>query len=249
MTQSLRLIPVEAGWLTSDQGTLSEGHSGEAEMPVSCWVIEHPKGRVLFDSGLHVDLLESSERLGAAASLFKVAMKGGLDAQLEAAGVDPASIDILVFSHLHWDHSGGTHAIPNARLLVQKKEWASASEDDGAMRGYNRKDFDLGHDVVKLEGEHDIFGDGTVVCVPTPGHTAGHQSLRVMLESGPVLLVGDCCYWEEMLEKMILPPFGYDKQEQLRSMEKLKAMREAGAVLFFGHDRAQWLSLGGKVLT
>ncbi|MFL3020832.1 MAG: MBL fold metallo-hydrolase [Candidatus Poriferisodalaceae bacterium] len=91
-----------------------------------------------------------------------------------------AGVNNIIFSHLHFDHCGGTSLIPNARIIVQNAEWDSAHHPKLIEHEvYNPADFDLGHDVLKIDGTHDVFGDGSVMCIPTPGHTAGHQSLRV----------------------------------------------------------------------
>ena len=112
------------------------------------------------------------------------------------------------------------------------------------MRSITPADFELGHDVAKVQGKHDIFGDGSVVCIPTPGHTAGHQSLKVNLASGPVVLTGDCVYWEQVLEGMLLPPFGFDHEMQLQSMQQLRDLRDVeGCKLLYGHDANQWAEL------
>ena len=149
---------------------------------------------------------------------------------------------------MHFDHCGGTALIPNARIVVQRAEWDSAHHPKLIEHEvYNPADFDLGHDVLKIDGNHDVFGDGSVTCIPTPGHTAGHQSLRVNLASGPVVLTGDCVYWEEVLEGMLLPPFGFDHDLQLASMGELKRLRDDdGCRLLYGHDAAQWASLGNS---
>ena len=212
---------------------------------MSAWVIEHPKGNVLFDSGLHIrERDEPPEN-----SSFDVRMEHQIDAALIAKGVDPERVDVIIFSHLHWDHCGGSHLIPNARFMVQSREWEIATRDQGLPGGYERDLYDLGHDIVPLDGEHDVFGDGSVVCVPTPGHTAGHQSLRVNLEGGSVLLVADCCYWSDMLENDLLPPegLGYDRDAQRRSMQRLRDLQSEGVVLYFGHDKEQWQGIKGKV--
>ena len=114
---------------------------------------------------------------------------------------------------------------------------------------YNPDDFDLGHDIKQVQGQYDIFGDGSVQCIPTPGHTAGHQSLKVELDSGPVVLTSDCAYWQLMLDEMLLPPHGYDREQQKRSMQSLSKLQAQGCRLIFGHDAAQWLSIDHQPLT
>ena len=240
----MRLIPIESGHMTADRSVLCEGASGLAKFPVCCWVVEHPKGTVIFDTGLHAELQSDSARLGGLANVFKVDMQHDLKAAIEQQGVDPSRINTIVFSHLHFDHSGGTAAIPNADIIIQASEW-SAGQSDEFIDGpaYRASDYNLGHDMVQVEGLYDIFDDGTVVCVPTPGHTAGHQSLKVQLESGSVLLVGDCCYWRRMLEDDVLPPFGFDRALQHESMERLRDLQRQGSQLIFGHDAEQWADI------
>ncbi len=246
----IRLVPVEAGWAETDTATLCEGATGRIRFPVSTWLVLHPRGTVLFDTGLHEDLIHDSARLGRLAALFDIDMRQSLAKQIEARQVDPARIDYVVFSHLHFDHSGGTASIPNARIVVQADEWAAGHDDRLVEAGlYTPDDYDLGHEVIEVRGRHDLFGDGSVVCVPTPGHTVGHQSLRVELDSGSHLLVGDCCYWAQMLDDDLLPPFGYDRAQQRRSMQTLRELRGGGVSLIYGHDPAQWQAIGGKTLT
>jgi N-acyl homoserine lactone hydrolase len=114
---------------------------------------------------------------------------------------------------------------------------------------YNPEDFEVGHDRQLLDGVHDVFGDGRIVCIPTPGHTRGHQALRIELESGPVVLTGDCVYFSAMLDEMKVPAFGYDGDQQLASLRALLRLRDDGCRLRFGHDEAQFrsLSAGGLV--
>ena len=128
----------------------------------------------------------------------------------------------------------------NARLVVDRAEWA-AGQDRALIEGgvYDPVDYDHGHDVEEVDDGHDVYGDGRLICVATPGHTAGHQALRVELASGPVVLTGDCVYFERMLEEMLVPRFGFDTDLQRRSMERLAALRDGGCRLLYGHDRRQ----------
>jgi len=93
---------------------------------------------------------------------------------------------------------------------------------------------------VAVDGEHDVFGDGRVVCVPTYGHTPGHQSLRVELDDGPVVLTADACYLRRTLDDMHLPSVVDDPDAMRRSLERLRALRDAGARLIYGHDPEAW---------
>lgn len=247
----MRIVPLEIGRLESSARALTQ-REGRITLPIASWLIEHNGQTALFDTGQHAELQHSKDRLGPLAPHFNPDLPADetLTARLEAAEVDPASIDIMVFSHLHFDHSGGTAEIPNARVVVQRAEWESGHESKLVEAGvYFPDQFDLGHDLELIDGEHDVFGDGRVRCLPTPGHTAGHQSLRVELDSGPTILTGDCIYLEWMLEEMALPAFSHDADQQLDSMRALKAHRdEHGCRLIFGHDTAQFAALPAELI-
>lgn len=248
----MRLIPLEIGRLESSLKFLT-GLDGTAILPIPSWLIEHRNGLVLFDTGLHVELQTRTDRLGRSAAAFTPHFHAGeeLSARLAARNIRPGDISHIVFSHLHFDHAGGTAEIPDARVVVQASEW-HAGHDQRLIDGdvYNPDDFDQGHDLELIEGSHDVFGDGRVVCVPTPGHTVGHQALRVELESGPVVLTGDCVYFEQMLDDMSVPRIGYDHDQQRASMRELVRLRDDDHCrLLFGHDQAQFGALPRDGLT
>jgi glyoxylase-like metal-dependent hydrolase (beta-lactamase superfamily II) len=243
----VRLFALTCGWLTGPLGGFLAGEKGRLRVPVPCYLVEHPRGRVLFDSGMHPGAgSDPAGRLGDLARIFEVELAPGeaVSPRLAALGVDAARIDFLVSSHLHFDHTGGNAQIPNARLVVQQREWEAGHAPEAiAANHYDPKDYDLGHDLVLVDGEHDLFGDGTVTCLPTPGHTPGHQSLRVRLAGGPVVLAADACYLRRTLERMHLPPVVHDREAMRRSLERLRAFEAAGARIFFGHDPEFWQAL------
>ncbi len=248
---NISLTPIESGKLTSAKQALCEHAQGDITIPVSCWVVSHPKGTVLFDTGLHKALTSDSSRLGASADVFSVDMPNDSDLAVLLAqkNFDANDIDYIVLSHLHFDHCGGTAEIPNARIVIQEEEWRSGADSKMLELGvYNPDDFNLGHSIQQINGEYDLFGDGTVICLPTPGHTAGHQSLRIELESGPVVLTSDCVYWQQMLEDMSFPPYGFSREQHRDSMLNLLKLQQQGCKLIFGHDALQWSSLKDTVL-
>jgi glyoxylase-like metal-dependent hydrolase (beta-lactamase superfamily II) len=233
------------GRLEGALSELMEGGEGVVSLPIPAYLIEHEKGRVLFDSGMHPDCQrDPAGRAGAAiARRFTFDYRPGeeISARLAAIDRDPARIDLLINSHLHFDHVGGNALIPNATVLVQKPEWdAGRDPESAALRGFNPRDYDLGHKVKTIEGEHDVFGDGSVVVLPTYGHTPGHQSLKLRLAAGEIVLAADACYFCRTLEERRLPLRVYDRAAMHRSLERLARLQASGARIFFGHDDAFW---------
>ncbi len=245
ITLTLRLYAMTCGWLTLPRWTFLVGAEGTLHVPVPSYLIDHPKGKLLFDSGLHLATqTDSVGYLGTTRSKrLAIEFKAGdeLAARLETMEVDVRDIRYLVNSHLHFDHVGGNAQIPNAALVIQRLEWQAGRDPDLiAAMGYQPSDYDLGHDVIEVVGEHDVFGDGTVVCLPTPGHTPGHQSLRVRLDGGEVVLAGDACYLRESLRDLHLPSFLHDEARLLASLRLLREFAARGARIFYGHDPRFW---------
>jgi N-acyl homoserine lactone hydrolase len=240
----MRLFAFTCGWLSADSGMFLEGEHGVLRVPVPAFLIEHAKGNVLFDTGMHPDIQSDPHgRLGFVADIFHAEFNPGeeVGAQAAARGVAPDRIDQVILSHLHFDHAGGLATIPNARVLAQRLDWEAGHDADRAQSvGFALHDFDHGHDVLLLDGEHDVFGDGRVVCLPTHGHTPGHQSLRVRLDSGDVILTADACYLHRTLENDHLPPLVHDRAAMLASLARLRDLRGRGARLIFGHDPDAW---------
>jgi len=242
---TVNLYAFTCGITTGPRGHMMVGEAGEITFPVPAYLIEHPKGRALFDTGLHPGLRrEPEKRFGARrAAMFRIDLPEGaeISARLEAIGRDPGAIDLIIASHLHFDHVGGNALVPNATLLVQRREWAAGMEPDAAeKRAFFAVDYDLGHKLRLVDGEHDVFGDGSVVCLPTHGHTPGHQSLKVRLEGGDIVLTADSCYFCQTLRDRRLPAMVHDREQFLASLDKLAALERGGARLFFGHDPDFW---------
>jgi glyoxylase-like metal-dependent hydrolase (beta-lactamase superfamily II) len=244
---SPRLYALTCGWLTGPMEGFLAGETGRLRVPVPCFLIDHPKGKVLFDAGLHPDVArDPAARLGFAAKIFESHFGADDDAasRLAAIGVDARDIRFLILSHLHFDHAGGIATVPNARLVVQEREWEAGGDADLARQNfYDAHDYDTGHDVLRVSGEHDLFGDGSIVCLPTFGHTPGHQSLRVRLAGGTVVLTADACYLRRSLEQMHLPGVAFDREAMLASLRALRALRDRGDTIVYGHDPELWASV------
>ncbi len=243
----MRLHAMTCGWLEGPLGNFLAGERGRHARPGAVLSHRSSAGPVLFDSGLHPQTQsDPAGRLGVVSQVFTVEFAPGEEvaARLAALGVDAARVRYLINSHLHFDHTGGNAQIPNARLVVQRREWEAGHDPDQIARQfYFPHDYEHGHDIVLVDGEHDLFGDGRIVCLPTHGHTPGHQSLRVRLDSGDVILTGDACYLRRTLEELHLPAVVDDPEALRAALLKLRALRDAGARLIFGHDPDDWATV------
>jgi N-acyl homoserine lactone hydrolase len=214
--------------------------------PVSSFLVEHSAGRLLFDTGIHCDALtDPLGRLGKRISslfAFRARADEGVVGQLALLGLKPDDIRYVVNSHFHFDHCGCNASFPRAQFLVQRAELAIARAEP---KRYDAKDWDLPLDYREIDGEHDVFGDGLVVLLPTPGHTAGHQSLWIREGGRPqMLMTGDACYTREHLEQTILPLNAFDAAQMTHSMGVLRGLRDRkGVQLLYGHDAGQWQAL------
>ncbi len=243
----LKVYAFTCGWLTLPTALLLEGERGRLTVPVPVYLIAHPKGCALFDSGLHIDTqTDADRRLGRLAPYHTVHFSAGeeITSRLKIIDVAPERIDYIINSHLHFDHCGGNEQLPNATVLVQRREWEAAHDADLIEKVYyDPHDYDHGHRVRALDGEHDVFGDGSVVCVPTVGHTPGHQSLRVRIGNEDVVLAGDACYLRRTLDELHLPTACYDREQMLASLRRLRSLRDKGAVIITGHDPEMWQTI------
>ena len=214
--------------------------------PVSSYLIVHPRGKVLFDTGIHCDALNDPvARLGKrVAALFAIRSAAGEDvvSQLATLGVRPDDVKFVVTSHFHFDHCGCNASFGHSAFLVQRAEMDVARAE---RNRYNPRDWDHPLDYRLLDGEHDVFGDGAVVVLPTPGHTPGHQSLWIRDGAGrQLVLTADASYTQEHLDRTILPHAVHDADEMTHSLAMLRELRDRrGVMLLYGHDTEQWNSL------
>jgi N-acyl homoserine lactone hydrolase len=210
--------------------------------PYFIYVVTHPRGTVLFDTGVHPQIGTDPEaRLGSAAASFEVQItpEDHLEARLATIGMKPSDVDIVVQSHLHFDHTGGLEWLTHAPILVQREELSFARQPPVYQRLiYVAADFDHELDWRQLDGDHDIFGDGRLIAVSTPGHSRGHQSLMVHLDSGQtVILLADATYLLAKMRERALPAVLWSPDAMVSSWEPIEALeREHEALLIATHD-------------
>jgi N-acyl homoserine lactone hydrolase len=205
----------------------------------NCYLIKHPQGWLLWDTGVS-DAVAAMPN-GLAPSDPKSVhwhRSKTLAAHLDQLGLKPSDIKIVAISHTHPDHVGNVELFPAAMLYVQKAEY----EWPGAN---NTPRFKPEHPVTKLDGDRDLFGDGSVVILSTPGHTPGHQSLLVKLpKTGAIVLSGDAAHFKDNWDNRRVPSINFDKDTTLASMQKIAdTLTKEKAQLWINHDKAQRDSL------
>ena len=208
----------------------------------SCYLIVHPKGALMWDTGLSDEIaaMPGGKQLS---EKFHGSLKKTVAAQLKEAGFSPDSVTHLGLSHMHFDHIGNVGLFPKATLLMQKEEYASAFGADAAKFGNDAKNYPtLGaNPKQELSGDHDVFGDGSVVIKRAVGHTPGHQSLFVKLtKTGNILLSGDLAHFTKNWDNRRVPSFNFDKDMSVKAMNDMAAfMKENKARFWIQHDLEQ----------
>jgi glyoxylase-like metal-dependent hydrolase (beta-lactamase superfamily II) len=241
------------GYLDLDATSFFPTDAGRARwtVPIPCFLVVHPRGRLVFDTGVHRGALaDPVGRLGAQrAARFGIrsAPTDEIVSQLGLLGLAPADVGLVANSHLHFDHCGGNEFFPRATFLVQKREMDAARAPMGSVPGYSPsvRDFDHPLEYRLIDGEHDVFGDGQVVLFPTYGHTPGHQSLRITAGKGQdLVLTADACYTRENMDRDLLPGVLWNAGEMSASLARLRDLRDRhGARVVYGHDPGQWQEL------
>ncbi|WP_174377471.1 N-acyl homoserine lactonase family protein [Sphingomonas jaspsi] len=206
---------------------------GPRRVTDSCYLIRHGDKAMLWDTGLPAALKGQKKDMGA--------IVGGLDKtvveQLAELGLKPADISVVGISHMHSDHTGQAADFGGAKLVVGKGDY-DGTKGEGDPFGPWRSNGDK--NVTTVGGsDFDVFGDGRVVVLRTPGHTPNHLSLLVRLASGPVLLTGDLYHSTEARLKKGVPPFNTDRADTLASMDRFeKLAKNLGAKVIIQHEPA-----------
>ena len=245
----IRVYALCTGYIELDRASMvSDLPKGQPwTVPVTSYLVSHPRGNLLFDTGVHCQArIDPIGRLGLERSRRLIVKSGeGEDVvpQLARLGLTPDDVTYVVNSHLHFDHCGGNEFFPHATFLVQKPEM-DAARTPGFVPGYSPSPIDFDHalDYRAIDGEYDVFDDGTVVLIPTYGHTPGHQSLVVLTAGGQrMVCASDACYTRENMDRDVLPNILWNAGVMRESLATLRKLRDKqGAAMFYGHDPAQW---------
>ena len=217
---------------------LKADESPVRQLFVPCYLVEHPQGRLFFDGGLPKNVADSAA---------PVPIEGGslvydrwIVDQLADMGLAPEDIDYVAYSHLHFDHAGAASAFVETEVLMQKKEWSAAFAEEGGFIDPSLLEGLKDAKLSFIDGDHDVFGDGSVRLIFAPGHTPGHQLLMLTLDNtGQVLLSGDLYHTRANRDMRRVPTFNADAGQTHESMGRVEALlAETGASLWIEHDKA-----------
>jgi glyoxylase-like metal-dependent hydrolase (beta-lactamase superfamily II) len=202
-------------------------------IPLLMFLIDHPKGLVVFDTGVDTDDVSDP--------VLETSPDRRIDRQMRQLGYEPRDVKYVILSHLHLDHVGCMRLFPDATFIVRRQELRAAWWPDAYERGY---DFDgllrtrhLRYLQPGADEALDVFRDGSLVCIDTKGHTEGHQSLVVSLPiTGTVVLAGDAVQVLENLTGKIPPGICWNSQLAVEAIQRLEHMQSEGALVILGHE-------------
>jgi N-acyl homoserine lactone hydrolase len=232
----MRVTQLDGGAFTSAAGIWRSGESlgRMVRFPIPVYLIEVGEERILVDTGLHPRAAaDAAGHYEGAENMrnFRLEQEVGLAEQ-----VDLATVTGVVMTHLHFDHAGGLDLLPESvPVYLQRREWEAGGDPESIAKNFFLpRDYErIADQVVLVDGDHDLLGDGSVELLATPGHTPGHQSVKV----GEGLVIGgDVSHFAFGLDDHRFPLFGDDLDAQRASAERLRALRDAGAVVRPGHD-------------
>jgi N-acyl homoserine lactone hydrolase len=245
-----RLYRLDCGHsLASDESVWTPGENvgRSIEFSSTCWLIQRGNEWLLWDTGVPESALNDPKGWSTLPKLIVYHLDKTVTDQLAAIGLKTSDITYVAISHTHGDHIGNVQLFPNSTVLMQRAEYEWISSPDGPNDNVNqlkalaRKLLGTPKHLKLLEGDTDVFGDGSVTLVSTPGHTPGSQSLLVRLKnSGFIILSGDVVHLEENFEKNTVPALNTDKAASIASMDRVRRMIATyKAQLFINHDKAE----------
>jgi N-acyl homoserine lactone hydrolase len=235
--------------LANDESVWTPGENAgrSIEFSSTCWLIKHGSEWLLWDTGVPESALNDPRGWSTLPKLIVYHLDKTLTDQLAEIGLKPRDIARVAISHTHGDHIGNVGLFPNSTILMQQAEYSWINSPDGPNDNVNqlmalaRKLLGTPKNLQLIDGDTDVFGDGSVTLVSTRGHTPGHQSLLVHLKnSGFIILSGDVVHSEENFEKNRVPSLNTNNAESIASMEKIRQMIAMyKATLFINHDKKQ----------
>ena len=235
--------------LANDESVWTPGKNvGDSiEFSSTCWLIKHGSEWLLWDAGVPEAALNDPRGWSTLPKLIVYHLDKSLTDQLAEIGLKPGEIGRVAISHTHGDHIGNVGLFHNSTIVMQQAEYSWIHSPNGPNDNVNqlmalaRKLLGTPKNLQLVNGDTDVFGDGSVTLVSTPGHTPGHQSLLVHLKnSGFIMLSGDVVHLEGNFEKNIVPSLNTDKAKSIASMEEVRQLIATyKATFFINHDKSQ----------
>lgn len=223
------------GWFTAPAGIFRAGDDLDRKVryPVPAYVVETDTERILIDTGLNPAAIADPAGYYERPDVFAVSTLE--QEQSVAEQIDVSTLTKLVLTHLHWDHVGGLGLIPpSVPVVIQRSEWQAGKDDTAVQRNFflQRDYLGVERELILVDGDHDLLGDGSFELLLTPGHTPGHQSVRI----GDLVLGVDVAHFASGFDDHRFPVFADDHEQQRRSAGRLREMRDAGLTVIPGHD-------------
>jgi glyoxylase-like metal-dependent hydrolase (beta-lactamase superfamily II) len=246
----IRLYAIDCGRIdVKNMGAFAD--TGEYDdkpgaLAAPCFVIRHPKGVLLWDSGLGDKIADSKGGIDMFGGAFHLSAATKLADQLKAIGLTPADITFVAFSHMHFDHTGNANQFGRSTFILNSKElaWGSATP---APFGVDADTFSVlkSAKTQMIDGDHDVFDDGRVLILKAPGHTPGHDVLLVKLaKSGPVLLSGDLYHTRANRQFRRVPAFNDSRPDTLAYIDRIETIvRNLHARFVIQHDLLDFAAL------
>jgi glyoxylase-like metal-dependent hydrolase (beta-lactamase superfamily II) len=235
--------------LANDESVWTPGENVGRSIQFSStsWLIQRGNQWLLWDTGVPESALNDPKGWSTLPKLIVYHLDKTLTDQFAMIGLKTTDITYVAVSHTHGDHIGNVRLFPDSTVLIQGAEYTWISSPDGPNDNVNqlkalaRKLFGTPKYLKLLDGDTDVFGDGSIILVSTPGHTPGSQSLMVHLKkSGFIILSGDVVHLEENFENDTVPSLNTDKDASIASMERIKRMIATyKAKLFINHDKTE----------
>ena len=206
---------------------------------VSCFLIRNGDDFFMWETGLSDSLFKEKDGLSVRDGAFTLKVKKPLAQQFKELNIDPTKVNLMAFSHMHPDHTGNAKLFSHAKILIQKKEFEAALGPKAIDFSFNPETYPKDRKRYQIiADDHDVFGDGSVKIISTPGHTPGHQSLVVNLkERGTVLISGDLYHFNKNRQFKRVPAFNFNKEQTLSSMKKFESLvTKLKAEVWISHD-------------